>query len=142
MKSMRIKYLGNHCLAVSALLFGLFLIGMACSSPKAVQQNNPSEIENSICQWDVLEIPNAFTPNNDGINDVWKPIHLETVENLHVRVIGKYGELVFESKEKNFEWNGTDIKGREIEAGLYGFVINYQHNGTQQQCRGALTILR
>jgi gliding motility-associated-like protein len=142
MKKMHKQILGNRCAISPVFTCWLLLSEMGCSAPKVVQQNEPLDIENLTCQWDVLEVPSAFSPNGDGVNDVWKPIFRGDVEDLHVRVIGKFGEFVFESKEKTFQWSGTDTKGREMEAGLYGFVIDYQQNGTRQQCKGALTLLR
>jgi gliding motility-associated-like protein len=55
-------------------------------------------------------VPNGFTPNNDGLNDVIKPI-LAGMQRLdYFRVYNRYGQVVFESKEQNKGWDGK-VKG-------------------------------
>jgi gliding motility-associated-like protein len=61
----------------------------------------------SIIAQDVY-IPNAFSPNEDGINDIWKPIFNDTliVEMYHLQIYDKMGVLIFTTHDYNEGWDG------------------------------------
>jgi gliding motility-associated-like protein len=67
-------------------------------------------------------IPNTFTPNNDGINDVWVIQNLADYIDCHIQVFDRYGQRVFESKGYTNPWDGT-YKGRSIPFGTYYYII-------------------
>jgi gliding motility-associated-like protein len=67
-------------------------------------------------------IPNTFTPNNDGINDLWIIDHLSDYPNVRVQVFNRYGQPVFESKGYGKPWDGT-MNGKSLPFGTYYFVI-------------------
>jgi gliding motility-associated-like protein len=67
-------------------------------------------------------IPNTFTPNNDGINDTWIIDHLADYPNVRVQVFNRYGQLVFESKGYSKPWDGT-MNGKSLPFGTYYYVI-------------------
>jgi gliding motility-associated-like protein len=54
-----------------------------------------------------LVIPNAFSPNGDGINDTWIIKGLETYPEAVFRVYSRNGMLVFQSKANSIAWDGT-----------------------------------
>lgn len=63
-------------------------------------------------------VPTAFTPNGDNLNDVIKPILLGMRAINYFRVYNRFGELVYETKEKDKGWNGI-YKGRPQDSGTY-----------------------
>jgi gliding motility-associated-like protein len=67
-------------------------------------------------------IPNTFTPNNDGINDTWIIEHLADYPNVRMQVFNRYGQLVFESKGYTKPWDGT-MNGKSLPFGTYYYVI-------------------
>ncbi|HEY8690220.1 MAG TPA: PKD domain-containing protein [Chitinophagaceae bacterium] len=67
-------------------------------------------------------VPNTFTPNNDGINDTWVIDHLADYPNVRVQVFNRYGQLVFESKGYTKPWDGT-MNGKSLPFGTYYYVI-------------------
>jgi gliding motility-associated-like protein len=85
-----------------------------------------------------VKIPNAFTPNGDGINDTWKIAGLEYDQTVLVRIFTRYGQQVYESKGYGTPWNG-EYQGKKLPAGVYYYIINAK-NGTQTYS-GSLTIL-
>lgn len=70
----------------------------------------------------LLFIPNAFTPNYDGVNDVFKIVNLEDEKVEHFRVFNKWGTVMYESSGNDAAWDGTH-KGRLQDQGDYGYVI-------------------
>ena len=69
------------------------------------------------------EIPNVFTPNNDGINDVWT-INLKNSQNSNTIIYDRWGLKVFESNYPIVIWDGRTSSGIECNNGIYFFVIN------------------
>ncbi len=66
---------------------------------------------------DYIFIPNAFTPDNDGINDVFK-ISGKSIQNLEMSIFNRWGELVFYSKNAEDGWDGF-YKGSLVQNDIY-----------------------
>jgi gliding motility-associated-like protein len=67
-------------------------------------------------------IPNAFTPNDDGTNDEFRP--LGNVELIGMQVFNRWGEQLYENTEDEFSWDGN-YQNEAAQAGHYYFVIRY-----------------
>ena len=88
-----------------------------------------------------LTMPSAFTPNGDGLNDVFKSSH-ENIIQSSLQLYNKYGALVFESNELNAEWNG-ELKDVPLPQDSYLYVIEYiAESGVARTERGRFTLLR
>lgn len=84
-------------------------------------------------------IPNAFSPNGDGINDKWDITNLVTYSSARVQVFDRYGHLVFSSTGYDNAWDGT-TNGKPLPVGVYYYVI---HLGVlPQPLSGYVTLLR
>lgn len=70
-----------------------------------------------------IVIPNAFSPNGDGINDTWKIEKLETYPTADVNVFNRYGQLVFHSTGYGKTWDGT-YNGQPLPVGTYYYTID------------------
>lgn len=89
--------------------------------------------------YNAIEIPNAFTPNGDGLNDVWKVPALLAYRNYRVSVYNRWGARVFETNDITNGWDGK-LKGREQPAGVYVFIINIGNNSDFY--KGTFTLIR
>jgi gliding motility-associated-like protein len=85
------------------------------------------------------EIPTAFTPNHDGINDTWEIKYLDTYPNCTVEVYNRYGEKLYSSIGYPIAWDGT-FKGADLPVGTYYYIINPK-NG-RKVITGSITIIR
>ncbi len=85
-----------------------------------------------------IKIPNAFTPNGDGINDTWRITGLEYDQTALVRVFTRYGQQVYQSRGYGIAWDG-EFQGKKLQAGAYYFIISAK-NGSQT-FSGEVTIL-
>lgn len=83
----------------------------------------------------------AITPNNDGYNDTWTPLDIESYEDALVQVFNRWGGLVFESKGgiDYIAWDGTN-DGKELAVGTYYYIIDL-NSGDEPQT-GPITIIR
>jgi gliding motility-associated-like protein len=85
------------------------------------------------------EIPNTFTPNNDGIHDFWDINYLFTYPNNRVQVFTKTGQLVFESKGYSKPWDGTK-NGKALPIDTYYYIIEPGYG--RKPITGYVTILK
>lgn len=86
-----------------------------------------------------VKVPNAFSPNGDGVNDTWKIDFLESYPGATVQVYDRSGRLVFSSVNYTKEWNGM-FKGTPLPFATYYYVI-IPGNG-RTQLNGSVTIIR
>lgn len=85
-------------------------------------------------------IPNAFSPNGDGINDKWIIQYLNSYPGVDVSIFNRYGQLVFHSTGYSIEWDGT-YNGKTLPVATYYYVIDRKIAGTKK-LTGRITILR
>ncbi len=85
-----------------------------------------------------IEMPNSFTPNNDGTNDMWN-LDFSSYSNGSIQVYSKWGNLVWESSGTMLSWDGTS-NGQILPAGTYYYLLDID-NGTLTQ-NGPVTIVK
>ncbi|MFH0893372.1 MAG: gliding motility-associated C-terminal domain-containing protein [Bacteroidota bacterium] len=68
----------------------------------------------------MLEISNAFTPNNDGKNDYFH-IKGTNISTVHLKIINRWGQQLYEGMGENVKWDGT-YDGKEVSAGVYYYI--------------------
>lgn len=87
--------------------------------------------------------PNAFTPNNDGINDRF-PVVFDGLATLKtVKIYDRYGRLVYNSTARTTYWDGT-YKGHNMPTGVYYWVLDGydDYNQVEITKAGSITLLR
>lgn len=100
------------------------------------------------CPQDVY-IPNAFSPDRNGINEFFVPVTGGNVLlDYYMIIYNRWGQKVFESYDYHTGWNGT-LNGNDSPSGLYTYLIMYkisdpksQVTGELQKIRGTVTLLR
>ena len=85
-------------------------------------------------------IPNVFTPNNSGTNNVWELENAFLYKESTITIYGRFGKKVYESVGYDTPWDGTNNKGRAVPDGTYFYIINLG-NG-HDPIRGTVTIIR
>ncbi len=86
-----------------------------------------------------ITIPNTFTPNGDGINDVWEIDGLQTYPESVTEVYNRYGQLVHRSRGYSRAWDGK-LNGTFLPVGTYYYIIN--RNKDLPLLSGSITIIR
>ncbi len=88
-------------------------------------------------------LPNSFTPNGDGVNDLFLPVQMEVKEGTYTIIIyDREGNMVFTTKDLTEGWDGT-IRGKLAEKGsVFSYFATYKdYDDVQHEKRGAVTIL-
>ncbi len=89
-----------------------------------------------------LYIPNAFTPNKDGNNDVFKPYAGGVLVSYRMDIYNRFGQLVHSSTDPNSGWDGT-INNVPQTAGTYVYFCRYQFQGEPAaHQKGTLLLIR
>jgi gliding motility-associated-like protein len=87
-------------------------------------------------------IPNAFTPNGDGVNDVFRAQIHDAISDYHIAIYGRWGQLIFESRDPESGWNGQQ-NGISLPMGSYLWLITYtdsKHQARKQ--KGNLVLIK
>ena len=88
----------------------------------------------------MVQPTNTFTPNGDGINDLWKIKYIEKYPDCDVELYSPQGNLMYKiNNGKQKAWDGT-INGRPMPAGTYYYIINPKNN--RKKITGFVTLLR
>jgi len=74
-----------------------------------------------------VDIPNAFSPNGDGINEKWILKNIETYPEADISVFNRYGQLLYTAKGNGQPWDGT-YNGRPLPVASYYYVIDLKNN--------------
>jgi gliding motility-associated-like protein len=90
-------------------------------------------------------LPNAFTPNGDGYNDVFGITLSDVVPDLQLSIFNRWGELIFTSSDGLPAWDGT-FSGQPAPQGVYTYQVTYRKltdpGVVARQLRGHVTLLR
>lgn len=90
-------------------------------------------------------VPNSFTPDNNDVNDVFKPVFSKDVafHSFSFLIYNRWGEVIFESHDKNAGWDGS-FKGKPCQDGGYTWVVELTPLGkaNSQQLNGHVILIR
>ena len=103
----------KHLFILAALLF----FGLANLQAQDKMYENKPECK--------IHTPNAFTPNDDGVNDFFNLSFSENCESLEYdfKIFDRWGRLVFESDEVTEGWDGT-YDGQQLKEGVYLWQVS------------------
>ncbi|HEY5772632.1 MAG TPA: gliding motility-associated C-terminal domain-containing protein [Chitinophagaceae bacterium] len=85
--------------------------------------------------------PTGFTPNNDGLNDVFKILNAYKVTDFHLRIYNRWGQVVYESKDASAGWTGT-FKGKMQDPGVFIWQCNFKRSGVERYMKGTITLIK
>jgi gliding motility-associated-like protein len=90
-----------------------------------------------------FDLPNAFSPNGDAFNETFKAGTTFFYNSFSIVIYNRWGQLVFESANPFFEWNGSDTNGNTLPEGTYFYVAKVSHtNNYELEKKGTVTLLR
>lgn len=89
-------------------------------------------------------IPNAFTPNNDGLNDAFRVKTFCPFNKFEMIIMNRYGEQVFQSNSPNMKWDGK-YKNLDLSTGVFYYLIKVTFsypNAKEELFKGDISLLR
>ena len=124
---------------------GCYKISAKDSTGNESKNNERVCIDIDSCKMFIL--PNVFTPNGDGINDLFVPVSTDYVDKLDIQIFNRWGNLVFHTSDKQINWDGKDMNTKlECPEGVYFYVCEIYEinlNGTaKRRLIGYIQILR
>ena len=87
--------------------------------------DNASPVVDTVCteNCQLYELPNVFTPNNDGINDLFRPFPYCYVKSVDLTIMNRWGDVVFETSDPEVLWDGIHQKSqKKVSDGVYYYT--------------------
>lgn len=111
---------------------------------------NASKASNIVCleNCPLYILPNTFTPNGDGQNDIFKPRFKRFIDRIDMKIYNRWGGLVFETTDADINWKGEDLQGKALPDGVYYYTCKYFTNAvfpnpeTEMPLSGYIHIIR
>ncbi len=97
-----------------------------CYSVSAIDScNNESNLSVKTCIdiCEYYELPNIFTPNGDGINDLFRPGPYKFVHKIDIKIFNRWGNVIFETENPDILWDGT-VNGKKVSNGIYYYICD------------------
>ena len=98
------------------------------------------QISKGLCS---VYIPNTFTPNGDGKNDLFKIFGTELVTDFNLKVFNRYGQIVFATTDKYKGWDGK-LNGQDSPGGGFIYLLAYKENNSAELkvTKGTILLIR
>lgn len=92
---------------------------------------------------DVLDFPNAFSPNGDNKNEKWLIQGIENYPNCEVSIYTRWGQEVYKNRgySEQKAWDGM-IKSKKAASGVYFYVVNLNGEEKSEPIKGSITLIR
>jgi gliding motility-associated-like protein len=114
----------------------IIVSSIACSTPAT-----SNAIYITLLPAPTITVTNTFTPNGDGINDVWNIPDLANYPGCLMSVYTRYGTLVFQSRGYAKAWDGTN-SGQQLPFATYYYVLSLDDKSSTQKMSGPISIVR
>ncbi|MGZ3901383.1 MAG: T9SS type B sorting domain-containing protein [Bacteroidia bacterium] len=90
-----------------------------------------------------IAVPNAFTPNGDGLNDFLYPVNAYKADDLEFSIYNRVGQRVFHTTDWTKKWDGT-INGNPQDTGVYVWILKYTNRDTGKKVfqKGSTVLIR
>jgi gliding motility-associated-like protein len=87
-------------------------------------------------------MPSAFSPNRDGVNNIFRVPYPFPVATFNMNVFNRRGQKVFETRDISKGWDGT-FNGQDVTAGGYVWFINVKYeDGRNENLKGTVILIR
>jgi len=100
---------------------------------------------------DELFLPDAFSPNNDGVNDTYSLYTvfgdynenngLSCIQFINLSIFDRWGELIYYSENLGDNWDGT-YKGKALNVGMFTIIVNYQSGNRSESIKKPIHLMK
>lgn len=123
---------------------GTFDVQLIVSNPFGADTlliSNYITVDSCTQQEPIFIIPNVFSPNNDGNNDVFF-VENSGIDALSMKIYNRWGQLLHESNRIDATWDGRTTSGEESVEGTYFYIITVSSANKKETFKGTITLLR
>lgn len=101
-----------------------------------------STVNLTACSCQLL-LPNAFTPDGDGRNDTFRPLHACEMSEFQLAIYDRFGDMVYRSNNPDQGWDGT-FRGARVPTGSFVWMVHYFNTATKQPVfrKGTVMVIR
>lgn len=135
----------NSTLTTPTLALALSDTGTCCVTLYAYKNTCTDSVKNCVrvLPKTLLEVPNVFTPNGDGHNDVFK-LTAVNIGEINMTIYDRWGLKVFDAKSSgNIKWDGTTTSGSAVSEGTYFYVLKASSlDGKAYDLKGTINVFR
>lgn len=118
---------------------GTYFVSLITSSTNGMcRDSSKTKVHFSNTDETKVVVSNVFSPNGDGINDIFSIPGLDKCEPYTIKIYDRWGLLMFETTAAGNTWDGTTSSGTKAEAGTYYYILS--NNKTSR--KGFVTLLR
>jgi gliding motility-associated-like protein len=137
-----VTYLGNGRISVSPEISTTYTLTIEDENQTCILEKSISIIvEEIICKEPNIFVPNAFTPNGDGNNDILF-VNGRFLDQIEFSIYNRWGEKVFETKNQNTGWDGT-YKGMNADPAVFVYHLKaICIGGEEYYQQGNITLIR
>ncbi|TMU50660.1 T9SS type B sorting domain-containing protein, partial [Flagellimonas algicola] len=114
--------------------------GSGVYTVRVLDGNGCERVETITMNFVEIEIPNFFTPNNDGKNDFWRPKNIEVYPNIETFVFDRYGRKIWTMGPVDNGWDGQ-YRSKPLPSGDYWYIIQL-NDATGSEFVGNFTLYR
>jgi gliding motility-associated-like protein len=129
----------NNAPVVNAYVRAADEISLTVSSPYGCSATEKMMIDAQQCC--TVFLPNAFTPNGDGKNDIFRPVTAGNHAIKMFMIVNRWGKKVFETLDETKGWDGT-FNGEDQDIGTYFYILQYKCDGKTQELKGEVILVR
>jgi len=93
----------------------------------------------------LYHLPNTFSPNNDGLNDVWPGSNTTSfgLIKYHMVIFDRWGNIIFKTTDPSGSWDGKDMDGNMVLEGVYAYQIDFRYIDNKIYVhKGTVTVLK
>jgi gliding motility-associated-like protein len=126
---------------VSAKNICIYVSAFETSNPYGINGRSNSSV---VCiePVEVITVPNIFTPNNDLVNDLFKPVLSFTPASYHLIISDQHGSVLFETRDWNASWDGSGKSNPQPDGICLWFLKVTTPSGRNMTKTGTVTILK
>lgn len=110
--------------------------------------DNESALGNVVCvdNCPFYELPNIFTPNNDGFNDLYGPFPYKYIKDVDMTIYDRWGLVVFKTTDRDIKWDGKNQAKKDCTEGVYFYVCDVHEIRLEgiktRTLKGTITLIR
>ncbi len=119
---------------------GLYSVSCVINNTTTITETDLILVYNGPCA-DIIDVPNVFSPNGDGINDYFM-VRTNGLNIFSFSVYTRSGILVYKTESPDLIWDGRSLSGQPLSAGIYYFVIEKLDGQTGKGKNGFIHLIR